>query len=411
MRLLPASWRNPHLARLLAATGISEFGTEISNLAMPLTAITVLHASIFEVAALTACMFLPTAAFGLFAGAWVDRARKRPLMIASDVVRAASLASIPLAWALGALTLVQLYAVTLIVATLNILFEVAKQSYVPAVVVRDQLGTANSQLQLAEQGAAVAGPGIGGILVGWIGAPWAIAVDAISYLGSAGLIANVAHVETPATAQPKGRIFASIKEGIRFVIGHEYLRPLALGGATVGFFARMLSAILLVYLAREARLGASTIGLVLSVAGAGFVLGAVFASAVVRAVGLGRSATAGLLGAAAGLLVIGVAPPHLAAWSASAGMFIYGASAVLWQVGSTTLRQFVTPSDLLGRVTATMRVISTFPIPVAAIVGGIVGEIIGARPTLIVAGVGAAIAAVSILATKVPRFKELPLAA
>jgi MFS family permease len=128
LRFFPDSWRNPHLARLLAATGISEFGTEVSNLAMPLTAITVLHASIFEVAALTACMFFPSAAFGLFAGAWVDRARKRPLMIASDVIRAASLASIPLAWAFGALTLVQLYVVTLVVATLNILFVVAKQS-------------------------------------------------------------------------------------------------------------------------------------------------------------------------------------------------------------------------------------------------------------------------------------------
>ena len=199
---------------------------------------------------------------------------------------------------------------------------------------------------------------------------------------------------------------SSIKEGIRFVIGHEYLRPLALNGAAVGFFARMISAILLVYLARAAGLDATTIGLVLSVAGAGFVLGAICASSVVRALGPGRSATVGLLGAAAGLLIIGLAPPRLAGWSTAAGMFVYGASAVLWQVGSVTLRQLVTPRDLLGRVTATMRVISTTPVPVAAIVGGILGEIIGARPTLIAAGIGAAVGAATILISKVPRFKD-----
>jgi hypothetical protein len=125
-----------------------------------------------------------------------------------------------------------------------------------------------------------------------------------------------------------------------------------------------------------------------------------------RLLAAGRSATLGLLGAAAGLLVIGLAPPRWAGWSTAGGMFIYGASAVLWQVGSVTLRQYVTPRDLLGRVTATMRVISTFPVPVAAIVGGILGEILGARPTLVAAGLGAAVAAAAIFTSKVPHFKD-----
>jgi predicted MFS family arabinose efflux permease len=170
----------------------------------------------------------------------------------------------------------------------------------------------------------------------------------------------------------------------------------------------MLSAVLLVYLAREAGLGAASIGLVMAVAGVGFVLGALIAPAAIHSLGLGRGAALGLIGAGVGLLIIAAAPPQMAGWSTAIGMFVYGTAAVLWQVSSVTLRQQIAPSAMLGRVTATMRVILTVPVPVAAIAGGSLGQLLGLRTTLLLAATGGMMAALSIVVTKVPRYQDLP---
>jgi MFS family permease len=200
-------WRNPHFTRLFAATAVSELGTEISGLAIPLSAILALRADVLEVGVLMALGYVPFALFGLAAGAWVDRVRKRPLLISADILRAVALASVPLAWATGHLRIEQLYAVAFVVGSLNVLFEIAKQTYVPAAVSRDQLGEANGRLMLAEQGSAVAGPGLGGLLISAIGAPLAVAADALSYIASAGLIAGIKNVEASAApATRDGRV-------------------------------------------------------------------------------------------------------------------------------------------------------------------------------------------------------------
>jgi Major Facilitator Superfamily len=278
----------------------------------------------------------------------------------------------------------------------------------PAVVGRDQLALANARLQLAEQGAAVAGPGAAGLLIAAVGAPLAAAVDAVSYFGSAALLAGIKLPEAAHSESVPAGLMRSIGEGIGVVLRDANLRPIALVGALVGFFGRMLWAVLLLYLVRDARLSAAQVGLVLSVAGAGFVAGALVAPRLTRSLGLGRAATVAIIVAAAGLAAIGLAPPRSAAVSAAAGLFIYGVAAVVWQVAVTTLRQSLTLPALLGRVTATMRVISAGPIPLAALAGGALAAGVGLRPTLLLAGGASLLAALSVLGSGLPRLGGLP---
>jgi MFS family permease len=394
--------RNPRFTRLLAATAVSELGTEISGLAIPLSAILALHAGVLEVGVLMALGFVPFAMFGLVAGAWVDRVRKRPLLISADILRAVALASVPLSWASGHLSIGQLYAVAFVVGSLNVLFEIAKQTYVPAVVDREQLGEANGRLMLAEQGSAVAGPGLGGLLIGAIGAPLAVTVDALSYIASAGLIAGIKHVEVSAGPAKVG-MGRSMVSGVQFVVGNRLLLPIAIIGSLVTFFARMVQVVLLVYLAREARLTPAAIGVVFAIAGGGFVLGALVADSAGRRLGIGLATTTGLMVVSAGLVLIALGPPATAGWWATAGLFVYGVAAVIWTVNVTTLRQLATPREMLGRVTATMRVVSYSVIPLAAVTGGALGSAIGLRQTLAVAAAGAVLAALAVLASPLPR--------
>jgi MFS family permease len=405
VRLSPSPqslWRNSRFTRLFAATAVSELGTEISGLAIPLSAILALHAGVLEVGVLMALGFVPFALFGLVAGAWVDRVHKRPLLISADILRGLALATVPLAWAAGHLSIAQLYAIAFVVGSLNVLFEIAKQTYVPGAVSRDQLGEANGRLMLAEQGSAVAGPGVGGLLIGAIGAPLAVAADALSYVASAALIAGIRHVETNAPPAGVG-IGRSIVGGVSFVIRHRLLLPIAVIGSLVTFFARMIQVVLLVYLAREARLTPAAIGLVFAVAGVGFVLGALVADPAGQRMGIGRAATTGLVVVAAGLVLIALGPPATAAWWATAGLFVYGVAAVVWTVNVTTLRQLATPREMLGRVTATMRVVSYSVIPLAAVTGGALGSAIGLRHTLAIAATGAVLAALAMIASPLPR--------
>jgi len=213
-------------------------------------------------------------------------------------------------------------------------------------------------------------------------------------------------VESSATPATMG-MGRSIASGVIFVARHRFLLPIAVIGSLVTFFARMVQVVLLVYLAREALLTPAAIGLVFAVAGGGFVLGALVADPARRRLGIGRAATTGLVVVAAGLVLTALGPPATAGWWATAGLFVYGVAAVTWTVNVTTLRQLATPREMLGRVTATMRVVSYSVIPLAAVTGGALGSAIGLRQTLGVAAAGAVAAALAIIASPLPREQSL----
>jgi MFS family permease len=395
-----ARWRDLDFRRLWLAISVSQLGTQVSELAIPLAAISLLHASALEVGLLAAAGYLPLALFGLPAGAWVDRVRRRRVLLATDLARAAVLASVPLANALGQLTTTQLCAVALLIGGLSVFFDVAYASYLPCLVDRADLARGNSRLQVSEQGAAVIGPGLAGWLIGLIGAPFAIATDAASYLGSAAFVGRIRQREPPpdpATARP--RLRTQIADGLRYVVLDRHLRAIAVAAGLVNLFGRMIVVILPIYLVRQVGYSAGAIGIVFALGAIGFLLGAALADRAIEALGLGRSIVIGGMVASSSFLLVAVPPASVAGPFVAAGMFVYGLGALTFTVANATLRQLTTPTELLGRTTASMRFLVWVAQPVAALLAGVFASRLGLHTTLWIGAVGALSAPVVLVAS------------
>jgi MFS family permease len=373
----------------------------------------VLHASPFAVGLLLALSFLPLLLFGLLAGAWVDRRRRRPVMIAADLVRAVILLSVPAAYAAGRLGLAQLFLVAFLNGSLSLFFDTASQALLPQLVERHQLQAANGALQVSEQGASVAGPALGGFLISLLSAPLAVVADSLSYLFSAACLSRIEASEpAPAAADGAGSgLFQEIRRGLAFVLGHPYLRPLLLVSALTQFFGRIIMAVLLVYLVRELGLGAGLIGILFSAGSAGFVLGAAIAPRVARSLGLGRTLAAAALLVSLSPLALVLAPRAYAPLGVCAWLFLYGLAALTWSVNSLSLRQASTPAGLRGRVGATMQTASWGMIPIASVAGGLLGGAIGLHPTIVIGALGALVAFLPVVFSRVPSLRDLPAAA
>jgi MFS family permease len=295
-------WRHPDFLRLWSAETISQVGTQVSNLALPLVAIVTLDATAFEVAALGTVVFLPWLLFSLPAGVWVDRLRRRPILVVADLGRGLLLASVPVAWAFDALTLWQLYAVGFGTGVLTVFFDVAYQSYLPALVDRDRLVEGNSKLEVSRSAAQIAGPGLAGALVAAVTAPAAILLDAVSFLASALFLGRIRRRET--RVEPDGgrrSMRVELAEGLRFVLSQPLLRAMAASTALFNFFNCVLGSVVLVYLVRGLDLSPAVIGVVLMAGNVGFLGGALLASRFSRWLGLGPAI---VLGSACGIAIL-----------------------------------------------------------------------------------------------------------
>jgi MFS family permease len=306
LRLWPRGglWRQPDFLRLWSAQTISQLGSQISALALPLAAILVLDASAFEVALLGTIEFLPFLLFALPAGVWVDRLRRKPILVAADLIRGGLLASIPLAYALDALTLGQLYVVGFGTGVCTVFFDVAYQSYLPSLVDRASLVEGNSKLEVSRSGAQLAGPGLAGVLVGAFTAPYAILADAVSFVVSALLVVRIRCEEAVPERTAKPSMRRELVEGLRYLLGHRFWRPIAITVAISNFFNTLAFSIFLVYLVRDLELSAQVIGIVLAVSNVGWLAGAVAARRVSDRLGVGPTLVAAPLLFGPGLLLI-----------------------------------------------------------------------------------------------------------
>ena len=272
-------WRHGDFLKLWAGETISMFGSQVDDLALGFVAILVLDASAFEVAVLGTLNFLPFIIFALPAGVWVDRLRRRPILIGGDFARAALLATIPVAYAADSLTLWHLYAVVFLVGLCQVFFDVAYQSYLPSLVERDQIIEGNSKLEISRSAAQVTGPGLAGALVQIFTAPYAVLVDALSFVASGLFLLGIRKPEEApkrevAADGSKPSLWTELKEGLRFVFDNPNLRAQAGCTATSNFFSSLAVAIVLVFFVRELGASAGVIGIVFSVGAAGSLLGA-----------------------------------------------------------------------------------------------------------------------------------------
>ena len=410
----PSLLRHPDFVRLWTAETVSQLGTQVSALAIPFVAIDILQATTFEVALLNVVDFLPFLLIGLPAGVWVDRLRRRPVMIAGDLGRALALATIPLAFLLGVLTVVQLYVVGFAVGVLTVFFDVAYQSYLPSVVDRDQLVEGNSKLEITRSAAQILGPGAAGILIGWLKAPFAMVLDAFSYLVSAAFLFLIRRPEPPVEKHdeerhgPKPSMRQEMAAGLRYVTGHRWLRSIAATTGTSNFFGNVGGAILILYLVQERGLGAEAIGFAFSVGSLGVLAGALTTSRITARVGVGRMLIATAFGFSISGLPVAFAPDALIWWAVAISGLLGGYCSVGWNINQVSLRQAITPPRMQGRMNATMRFIVWGTMPIGAILGGALGSLIGLQATIVIGALGGLIAFIPVTLSSVRHIVRMP---
>ncbi|HEY7008138.1 MAG TPA: MFS transporter [Jatrophihabitantaceae bacterium] len=401
-------WHHLDFRRLWIGETVSQFGTFISQLALPLVAILVLHASTFEVGLLATLEMLAFLIVGLPVGAWVDRMRFRWVLIVNDVIRALALGSIPLAQLLGVLTIGQLYVVALVTGISTVFFDVAYQSYLPQLVDREALVEGNSKLQASESVAQIAGPGIGGLLIQWLSAPYAVLIDALSFLWSASWVAAIRSRPPKPERKPDRHLGREILEGLRFVFGNRFLRAIAACTGSANLFGQIAFPVYYILLARELHLSAGVIGLFTSIAAVGGLLGSLVASRVATRLGQGPTIWISALLCAPPMFVTPFVHRN---WTlvllAAAQLFLWVAM-VVYNITQVSFRQGLCPPELLGRMNATMRFLVWGTIPIGAFLGGVLGSAIGVRQTLFIAAVGSCLAFLPVFFSPLRRMRELP---
>ena len=410
-------WRHRDFRKLWAGETVSLFGSEVTELALPLVAVLVLDADAGQMGLLAAARFAPFLLVTLPAGAWVDRRRRRPVLVASNLGRALLVGLVPLLAGLGLLGMGHLYGIAFAVGVLTVLFDVAYQSYLPSLVDRDQLVEGNSKLQASASAARVGGPGLGGLLVQLIGAPRTLLVDAASYLVSAASLLAIRGRE-PAPATNAGGVSGvgfrqEVAEGLRVTYRNPVLRAMAGLAATYNFFSQVIEALLVLYATRELGLSAGLIGLIVASGSVGALVGAALTGRLERRLGVGPSLILAVVVECAALLLVPIAsgPAPLAAGLLGLAFAGNGFGLGLSNVLAVSLRQAVTPDRLLGRMNASYRFLTYGAIPLGALLGGALGELLGLRTAVAVGAVGSLLTVPWALLPPLPRIRQMPEAA
>jgi MFS family permease len=411
--------RHPDFLKLWTAESVSVFGSQISALAIPVVAVIILGASPIEVALLGTIEFLPFILFTLPAGAWVDRLRRRPIMIVGDLGRAAALLSIPIVYAISpsALTIWQLYAVGFIAGTLTVFFDVSNQSYLPSIVDRDELIEGNSKLQISQSAAQIAGPGIAGVLIQIVQAPFAILLDAVSFVWSAFFVFLIRKPEPPvlhpadATGERRPSIVSDVRDGLRFVLGHRALRAISAGTATSNLFGNIGGGIMILYLLDSRYLGLTPgqVGIAFAIGNVGALAGAFLANRVARWFGLGPTIVGSLFIGGFMMLLIAIAPPGPAALPfLVAGGAFGGLAQMIYNINQVSYRQAICPPRMQGRMNATVRFLVWGTIPIGNVLGGLIATTFGVHETIWLAAVLGFVPAIFPLLSPVRKLRVMP---
>jgi MFS family permease len=380
--------RNVNYRRIFASVVVTHFGAQITMLALPLTAVTILNASPTQMGFLMAFEIAPFVLLSLPAGVWLDRVKKMPVYIIGELVFAFTLLSVPIAAWTGVLNMTWLYVVGAVLGCVHVVAGSAAQIVLTQIVSRDRLVEAHSKNALAVSGSEIAGPGIAGALIKVLGAPIAIALDAILIFGAVVLLRGIRVEETIAPPK-KVSFWAQLKEGLRFVAETKLLWTMALFVCTWQLFHHMASVVQILVASRELGMSAQTIGLCYIGMGVGTIVASVYGKRVSERYGPGPTLVAGFGVSAIGWLALAAAPASVI------GQLVFGFMLTCFSCGATlifvnflSLRQASTPEPLLGRMTSTMRWIILLGAGPGALIGGYVGEHIGLRASLVGAGLG-----------------------
>ncbi|MFF4582468.1 MFS transporter [Streptomyces sp. NPDC001389] len=399
-------WHNGGFRRLWASVGVSVAGTHVTTLALPLTALGALDATPGQVALLSAAGTVPFLLLGLPAGAWVDRWPRRTLMIHCDTIRFLLLATVPVSYLLGGLVLAQLYLVAFGVGAVTVFFDVAALSVLPALVVPEQIPVANGRLEAVRATAQTSGPAVGGALVQVLGAPLAMALDAVSYLVSALLLHGLPELPAPVPRQQE-KLARQMAIGLRFCLTHPYVRPLALAAAWINLCTEGMLAVFVVHAVDDLRLSAATVGVILAVSNLGYLAGSLATPWLNARIGVGPAIALGAV-LNGGFVVAGFAQgTHTVGWLI-AGFTITAVGVGVWNVDAVSLRQAATPRELLSRMNATNRFLIWGTMPLGAGAGALLAGAFGPHAAVLVCAVAAPGSVLPIAFSTVRRVRVMP---
>ena len=384
-------WKHVDFRYLWAAQGVSQIGTQISMLALPLIAAISLDATAFEIGLLAAAGQAPAVIFGLVAGAWLDQRRRRPVMISADLGRAVLLSLIPVANYFNSLTIELLAIVAFAAGSLTIFFDIGYLSYVPSLIGRRELVRANSALEATASGAQVVGSGIGGGLVGLIGGPATMLVDVGSFLISALFIKRIAQPEPrPAVPEVRTRLTQQITQGIQYVNTEPVLRTLLRVSMITNFFGFAFLAVYVLYLIRELDLSSTQVGLVFAVGGVGALIGSLAATPLQQRFGSGATLiwSQFAFGATGMLVPAAMLAPAIALPLVVGAEFLQWLALLIYSINAISLRQQRSSDVIQGRVHATFVFVARGLQPLGSVAGGVLGAVIGLPLTLVVGELG-----------------------
>jgi predicted MFS family arabinose efflux permease len=407
-------WLSRDFRRLWASLTITSFGAQVTNLALPLTAALLLSATPMQMGILVALETLPFALVSLHAGVLLDRVRKLPVVIFTNVARSLALMVVPAAAYAGVLSVELLYVVGFFVGVQNVVGGAAHQVVIAQMAGRKRLVEANAKISLGETSAALVGPGLAGALIHLVTAPFAIALDALTFLASALLLRGVHTRNDVPHRGERPSVTAEIVEGLKLVWHNQTLLGLAIVAALWQLLHHMQMAVLVLFAARELGLSAGAIGFAYMFGGLGCVLAAANAERLSRRHGVGNVILLGLMLTVGGWVVYGLigGPVWFATIALGLGMLLFDFGGVLWGINYLALRQAITPDRLLGRMTATMRFLTVAGGPIGSFAGGALATAIGLRATLwTIAVLGIVLAAGAVAWSPVRRHRSLPAAA
>jgi MFS family permease len=404
-------WSHSDFMKLWTGQTISEFGSQISALAVPILAARALDATPFEFAALGVLNFLPFILFALPAGVWVDRLHRRSILIVGDAARAVLLALIPILWALDALQMWHLLVLQFVIGIFTVFFDVAYQSYLPALIDREHLVDGNSKLQLTVSVTQVAGPPVSGALIAALTAAYAIVFDSISYVISTFFMITMRHRETTPqhdAANPRPKMWPQVKEGLDWVVKHPWLRAIAACTGTSNFFGTMGQAILVLFMIRTLHLSNLQIGFVFAVGSAGAIAAGLFTSRINRLLGIGRTIVWSIALSASFTFLFPLAPVSFPLPFLMLGMAAFGLGALAYNITQVSLRQAITPDRLQGRMNAAMRWIVWGTIPLGMLLGGGLASWISLRSVLWISAIGQVFAIAPVALSSIRTVQEIP---
>jgi MFS family permease len=407
-KLVPPLLRDTAFRRYWTASTVSMTGDQVTGVAVPFTAVLVLHADATTMGVLTALQWLPSLLFGLHAGAFADRrGRRRQLMIACDLGRCALLATIPVCYALGVLTLWQLLAAVFAAGSLSILFNVADATLFVSIVKPAQYVDGQSLIYGSRAMSFLVGPSLGGLLTQLFTAPYAIVADAVSFLGSAFFLRRIDPVEPPADRDGGG-----VLAGLKFVVRSPVVRASLIGVAVINFFNLMLFALFTLYAVRTLHMNAGLLGVTLGLGATGGLLGSAVTKAVAAKIGVGLAYITGALAFTAPFALVPLAPTpagHGTTWVVIAMLFsaefLIGFGVMMMDISIGAIFAAVIPDTVRSRVNGAFSAINYGTRPVGALLGGFLGTAIGLRPALWVAVIGGVVGAVLLVPSPLPRFR------